>query len=254
MKIFYKEFSMKDNDCVILMHSLGDSRVNSQSHSLVYNKILKLAKRLNKFTMEEIEPILNIDNLQIFLDMLVEEKLLQCQNGTYFYIKNESKKSDLPLFFQFHTKEEIDMIIKLFCAGIATDKGAFLLGISDGPLQKFNMYFREIIYEKQLQELKEYFAKNLKAPKVRTFYEIPVYFYFYDDKLFVTGKKFKAKDLKEHTKEEKLKIKVLYSRLRRSINHSNMKKLLTYHVAEHIWKYGKDFEQLRDEIYSFLNL
>ena len=218
------------------------------------NKILKLAKRLGKFTIEEIEPILNVDNLLEILDMLVEEKSLQCQNEIYFYIKKESKKSDLPLFFQFHTKEEIDMIIKLFCAGIATDKGAFLLGISDGPLQKFNMYFREIIYEKQLQELKEYFAKNLKAPKVRTFYEIPVYFYFYDDKLFVTRNELKSKDLKEHTTEEKLKIKVLYSRLRRSINHSNMKKLLTYHVAEHIWKYGKDFEQLRDEIYSLLNL
>jgi hypothetical protein len=70
----------------------------------------------------------------------------------------------------------------------------------------------------------------------------------------VTEKELKAKDLKEHTREEKLKIKVLYSRLRRSINHSNMKKLLPLHVAEHIWKYGKDFEQLRNEIYSLLNL
>lgn len=245
---------MKDNDCVILMHSLGDSRVNSQSHSLVYNKILKLAKRLDKFTPKEIEPILNIDNLQEILDDLIKEKSLQIQNGFYFYIKKESKKSDLPLFFQFHTKEEIDMIIKCFCAGVATDKGAFLIGISDGPLQKFNMYFREMIYEKRLQELKEYFAKNPKAPKVRTFYEIPVYFYLYDDKLFVTGKELKAKVSEEHTKEEILKIKVLYSRLRRSINHSNMKKLLPYHVAEHIWKYGKEFEQLKSEIYSLLNL
>lgn len=227
MKIFYKGFSM-------------------------HNKILKLTKRLNKFTLEDIEPILNIDNLQQVLDELVKEKNLQFQNGTYFYIKKESKKSDLPLFFQFHTKEEIDMIIKCFCAGVATDKGAFMLGISDGTLQKFNMYFRKMIYEKQLQELKEYFAKNPKAPKVRTFYELPVYLYFYDDKLFVTGKEFRSKDLKEHTKEEKLKIKVLYSRLRRSINHSNMKKLLPHHVAEHIWKYGKDFEQLQSEICDIL--
>jgi len=218
------------------------------------DKVLKLAKRLNKFTIEEIEPILNIDNLQQVLDELVKEKLLQFKNGSYFYIKKESKKSDLPLFFQFHTKEEIDMIIKCFCSGVTSDKGAFLLGISDATLQKFNMYFRKIIYEKQLQELKEYFAKNPKAPKIRTFYDIPVYFYLYDDKLFETGKELKARDLKEHTKEEKLKIKVLYSRLRRSINHSNMKKLLPYHVAENIWKYGKDFEQLKNDICSLLNL
>ena len=220
----------------------------------MHNKILKLAKRLNKFAMEEIEPILNIDNLQEILDNLIKEKSLQFQNGFYFYIKKESKKSDLPLFFQFHTTEEIDMLIKCFCAGVTTDKGAFLLGISDGPLQKFNMYFRKMIYEKQLQELKEYFAKNPKAPKVRTFYEIPVYFYLYDTKLFVVGKPLYAKNPNEHTEEEKLKIKILYSRLRRSINHSNMKKLLPYHIAEHIWKYGKDSEQLRNEIYSLLNL
>jgi hypothetical protein len=136
---------MKDNDCVIFMHSLGDSRANSQSHSLVYNKILKLAKRMNKFTLEEIEPILNVDNLQQVLYELVEEKVLHFQNGIYFYIKKESRKLDLPLFFQFHTKEEIDMIIKCFCGGVTSDKGAFLLGISDATLQKFNMYFRKII-------------------------------------------------------------------------------------------------------------
>ena len=218
------------------------------------NKILKLAKRLNKFSLEEIEPILNCDNLQEILGELVEEKLLQFQCGIYFYIKNEYKKSDLPMFFQFHTKGEIDMIIKLFCAGVATDKGAFLLGISDATLQKFNMYFRKIIYERQLQELKENFVQNPKSPKVRTFYDIPVYFYLYDDKLFVTGKELNGKDLKEHTREDKLKIKVLYSRLRRSINHSNMKKLLPYHIAEHIWKYGKEFDELKDKIYQMFNL
>src|SRR5574344_1073878 len=106
MKIFYKEFCVK-------------------------NKLLKLAKRLNKFTLEEVEPILNCEKLQEILDELVKEKLLQFKNGIYSYIKNESKKSDLPLFFQFHTKDELDMIIKCFCTGITSDKVAFLLDVSD---------------------------------------------------------------------------------------------------------------------------
>ena len=47
----------------------------------------------------------------------------------------------------------------------------------------------------------------------------------YDGKLFVVDKPLKSNIDKEHSKSEKLKIKVLYSRLRRSINHSKMKKL-----------------------------
>ena len=47
-----------------------------------------------------------------------------------------------------------------------------------------------------------------------------------------------------HAKQESLRIKVLYSRLRRSINHSQMKQNLAQHVAEHIWRYGKEYKML----------
>ena len=80
---------------------------------------------------------------------------------------------------------------------------------------------------------------------MRKFYEIPVYFYLYDGELFVIDKplKTKRKNL-PHTKEESLRIKVLYSRLRRSINHSQIKQNLAQHVAEHIWRYGENLQKL----------
>ena len=67
----------------------------------------------------------------------------------------------------------------------------------------------------------------------------------YDGELFVVGKPLKTKRKKlPHTKQESLQIKVLYSRLRRSINHSQMKQNLAQHVAEHIWRYKKSNIQL----------
>ena len=220
-------------------------------------RIQKLCKRLNRFTLEEIALIAELEEseVKIILQDLIKENLLIVHDNNYIYnnIEKEIKlKKRLPLMFQFHTSEEIDMIIKCFCAGVTTDKGAFLLGISDATLQKFNMYFREIIYEKQLQELKEYFEQSQNIAKVRTFYNVPVCFYLYENKLFASEKKLKSRDLKEHSKQEKLRIKVLYSRLRRSINHSKMKKLMHYHVAEHLWKYGKDFPPLKEELKSLL--
>ena len=80
---------------------------------------------------------------------------------------------------------------------------------------------------------------------MRRFYDIPVYFYLYDNVLFVVDKPLKTERKKlTHTKEESLRIKVLYSRLRRSINHSQMKQNLAQHVAEHVWKYEQKYTDL----------
>ena len=117
--------------------------------------------------------------------------------------------------------------------------------IGDATMQNFYKHFRQMIYERQLNALKTHYEQKPKTAKMRRFYDIPVYFYLYDDELFVADKPLKTKRKKlPHTKEESLRIKVLYSRLRRSINHSQMKQNLAQHVAEHIWRYGKESYQL----------
>lgn len=81
------------------------------------------------------------------------------------------------------------------------------------------------------------------------FTQPPCYFYLYDKELFVADKPLKAKQKKlPHTKEESLRIKVLYSRLRRSINHSQMKQNLTQHVAGHIWEWENNYTELFKKI------
>ena len=141
------------------------------------------------------------------------------------------------------------MITKCFCAGVKSKQASFLLDIGDATMQNFYKHFRQMIYERQLNTLKTHFEQNPKIAKMRRFYDIPVYFYLYDDELYVVDKQLKTKRKKlPHTKQESSRIKVLYSRLRRSINHSQMKQNLAQHVAEHIWKENNNFTKLFKKI------
>ena len=207
------------------------------------DKILKLAKRLETFRLEDIESIMG-EGIEDVLQELVKDRQLNLVSGIYSY--KAERNLPLPFCFKFHSQEKIEMITKCFCAGVKSKQASFLLDIGDATMQNF----RQMIYERQLNALKTHFEQKPKTAKMRRFYDIPVYFYLYNDELFVADKPLKTKHKKlPHTKEESLRIKVLYSRLRRSINHSQMKQNLTHHVAEHIWKHDKQYQTL----FTFIN-
>ena len=213
------------------------------------DKILKLAKRLDKFRLENIEAIIGEDGAEVILRELIAEGRLDLVGEIYSY-REPVKHLPLPFCFKFHSQEKIEMITKCFCAGVKSKQASFLLDIADATVQNFYKHFRQMIFEQQLNTLKTYFEREPKTPKMRRFYDIPVYFYLYDDELYVTDKPLKTKRKKlPHTKQESLRIKVLYSRLRRSINHSQMKQNLAQHAAEHICRYGKDCRELMLTIY-----
>ncbi len=206
------------------------------------NKILKLAKRLETFRLEDIESIIG-EGIKDVLQELVNDGQLNFVGGIYSY-KAEQNLS-LPFCFKFHSQGKIEMITKCFCAGVKSKQASFLLDIGDATMQNFYKHFRQMIYERQLNALKTHFEQKPKIAKMRRFYDIPVYFYLYGGELFVVDKSLKTKRKKlPHTKEESLRIKVLYSRLRRSINHSQMKQNLAQHLAEHIWRYRKCYTDI----------
>ena len=216
------------------------------------DKILKLCKRLKSFSIQDLSTILCIskDEIKTVLDELIKNNNVEVINGTYNYNDMVTPSHQLPFFFKLHTKEELNIIIKGFCSEIKTAQLAFIIETSDATIQKFNMYFRKIIYEKQLMELKVLFELNPKTPKMRTFYDVAVYFYLYDNKLFVVDKPLKSKKETAHSKQESLHIKVLYSRLKRWINHSNQKKLMHHHIADGILRYGKTPEEIMKFLYA----
>ena len=88
-------------------------------------QILRLCKHLNKFTLNEISTISELESEEIkpYLDLLLKEKNLILKNNIYYYKKVEKQQNNkLPLKFQFHTKQEIDYMIRGFCADIEAKK------------------------------------------------------------------------------------------------------------------------------------
>ncbi len=217
-------------------------------------RILKLCKRLNKFSLDEIETISEIDSeeLKPIIDGLIHEEQLTYCDGTYYYNKRVCKKqqtSKLPLFFEFHKKQDIEYIIRGFCTNVEVLKMIDLFGLSNHVMNTFYAYFRTVIYNKQYKELLKYFEKCPKLPQERVYMNTKVYLYLYNHKLYVSQKYLVNKDARKHKEQERLEIKNIYLRSYRKVLSRSFAHKFHLHLAEEIWKYGKSFE----EEYTALN-
>ncbi len=219
------------------------------------NRILRLCKRLDKFTFEEVLEItedIEEQYLKNIFDNLISENKLIHKNEIYFYNKQIAKTKQInqyPLFFQFHNKTEIEYIIKGFCANIEVLKMKDLLSVSKNVIDKFYNYFRTQIYEKQKQKLLKYYDKNPKIGLERKFMSAKIYLYLYNDNLFVSDKKLcTKKDEIKYSEIERLKVKNIYLRSFRKVQNRTLAYKFHLHLAEEIWRYGKDFKNLYEDL------
>ena len=224
-------------------------------------RILRLCKRLDKFTFEEVLEITeNIEeqDLKNIFDNLISENKLIHMNGIYFYNKQLVKTKQInmyPLFFQFHNKTEIEYILKGFCANIEVLKIKDFLGISKNVVDKFYNYFRTQIYEKQKQELLKYYDKNPKIGLERKFMSAKIYLYLYNGNLFVSDKNLCTKNNEiKHSESERLKVKNSYLRSFRKVQNRTLAYKFHLHLAEEVWRYGKDFKKLYVDLTNIINI
>ncbi len=219
------------------------------------NKVLKLCKRLNKATINEIALILQatVGEICPVLDELVMEGRLNFRDdGVYFYKEPQSLKPKLPLFFEFRTKDELDLIIKSFCADVEFTKIPLITALSEEVIWKFHKYFRKIIFEYQKTELEKYFSQAPQQYRNRNFYKETAYFYYYD-KLYITDKPYDLSlEYKIFTESEIKNFKAMYCKINRYLAHNTRRKLLFYHIAEFIWRDSKQFDTLVQELYDLL--
>jgi len=221
------------------------------------DRIQKLCKRLNKFTLEEIALIAELEEfeIKILLQGLMKENLLIIHDNNYIYnnIEKETKlKKRLPKMFEYHSQEIIEMIIKCFCAEIEVDKVIKILKPEKHCINKFFAYFREQIYQEQFEKLNQFFREDPYIPRERDYMGKKNYLYLYEDKLFVSDKCLKHSDAKSYSNTERLEIKNIYLRTYRKVQSIAYKKYFHLHLAEQIWRCEKYFLFLETNLKSNL--
>ncbi len=201
-------------------------------------RILRLCKRLNKFSLDDITSIVDDmeeTTIQLILLMLASEGKIVRKDDLFLYINQVPiSESSLPTFFQFHTKEKIDLIIKCFCADISAEKTGLLVELSRNTINNFYSYFRSILYENQLKELEVLYKEHPKTQSERNIFNNKFYLFNYGNKIYVSKKMFEpTSKATNHTKEEMRLIKNTYCKIR-SVFHSHK---FTKSMVE--YSYGK---------------
>lgn len=134
------------------------------------DKILLLCKRLNRFTLNEISTISELEPnklLPIINELISENKLLQ-ENGVYFYSKKQSIFAKYSIF-KYYPKVTIDLVLRCFCESISTTKTSHIISIGEDQVQKFYTIFRMLIYERQKNGLEIIMFKSLKTQDAESF-------------------------------------------------------------------------------------
>ena len=208
------------------------------------NRVLRLCRRLDKFTLDEISTItedINESVLELLLLTLVQEGKLTLRDGLYFYNKQISKK---PSILSFYPKQIIDTAIRCFCLSIPAYKVAQIIGIANNSTVKLYNIFRELIYERQAKKLNFLYGKSPQQGRNRIFFNEELSFYVYNNQVFVSENPFQSPDERAFTKSEVQEFKKVYSYLTRCTSHNSNKVDLPQKLAEGIWRRNKEFKEL----------
>lgn len=221
------------------------------------DKIQKLCKRLNSFTLEEIALIAELDEpeIKIILQELLKEKILIVHDTNYIYnnIERKSKLTKhLPMIFEYQSQETINMIMNCFCAEIQSCKTGLILKPQENCICRFYNYFRERLFEAQKKKLIEYFNQSPQQARCRAFFGKVFNFYYYDNYLYVSEELLTSEDGKKFSKTEIRNFKIMYSILTRRVNFNYYEKNTHLHLTEQIWRYKKEYNLLKQELTRLL--
>ena len=105
------------------------------------DKILQLCKRLNKFSLENLEILSEIpkSNLLPLLDEFVKEGKLITKNGEYIYCKQNPIIQNHSIF-KLYPAVVTDTVIRCFCEDIKTIKTSNIANIGEVRYRNFIQY------------------------------------------------------------------------------------------------------------------
>lgn len=221
-------------------------------------QILRLCRRLNKFTLDEIVTISEIESedIKYILDELVSANLIILSNGYYFYKKKFLKNNvKIAKFFEYHSKETNILILKCFCADIPVLKVADIVEPSKSAVSNYYAFFRNLLYNNQHSELEKAYKDNPKIPSIRALYDKKIYLYNYNGEIYISANRLKSdKEEKHHTNKELLASNKAYYKIRREFQNFAYTQSFAQIAYSKYWLDGKTMEEKFNFINDFLNI
>lgn len=208
-------------------------------------RILRLCKRLNKFTLDEISTISELEPnklLPIINELISENKLLQ-ENGIYFYSKKQSISAKYSIF-KYYPKVTIDLVLRCFCESISTTKASHILSVGEDQVQKFYTIFRTLIYERQEKRLRDFYVQEPQNARRRMFFDQEVYLYIYNKQVFVSDILLQSPEDRPLNPNDKTEFSKIYCYLTRNLTHNQNAHNLNCKIAEILWRRNKNFNEL----------
>ena len=124
-------------------------------------QILKLCKRLNKFTLENLEILSEIPKTELLpiLSEFVDKNKLIKQENEYVFQKSRLSVQKYSIFKTYPAIIN-DIVLRCFCENINSIKASNIANIGENQIQSFYTIFRTLIYQKQKQKLDFYYQKK----------------------------------------------------------------------------------------------
>lgn len=221
------------------------------------DQVLKLCRRLKRCTLEDIIQFTELSKEQVIpiIYYLLDNNLLEEKSGIYSPLDFQDDKNNIgDIYFkqQYHSENELDMIIKGFCLEIPASKIKHFINCKEAALSDFYRIFRQKIYERQHEELLNNYFNRPQNNHYRLFFNTIAYFYIYNNQVYVTSNPLRAPFEDEKTKTEKSEFRKIYCYLQRIEGNHSREKYLHHHLAEGIWRRNKKFEELHLDLKSLL--
>ena len=209
------------------------------------DQILKLCKRLNKFTLENLEILSEIPKAELLpiLSKFVNENKLIKQEIEYLFQKCNVSVQKYSIFKTYPAIIN-DIVLRCFCENINSIKASNIANIGENQIQSFYTIFRTLIYQKQKQKLDFYYLKSPQKARHRKFFNQGVYLYLYCNQIFVSENLLKSSEDKTFSKDQKAEFTTIYCYLSRNLTHNKMAANLNCKIAETLWRRKREFKDL----------
>lgn len=218
------------------------------------DKVLKLCRRLKKCTLSDLSSLMEEKNyiIKSTLDYLENIGCIKRDNDEITFIQNPNKSNieqkNLNIMFSYASDEDVDRIIKGFCLEIQPSKLQHFVELKHKCISEYYAKFREIIYKNQYNILKKKFYNKPQEGRYRIFYDKYVFFYVYDDYVYLSDYYLYGKIEKKFTKSQIREFKIMYSYLKRIESHNTNEYYMYERLAEYIWRRDREYEDLYTDL------